>query len=404
MAEGQSRTRLLDLTRLVSRLGRGPMTGIDRVEYAYLTRFLAEESPLFALVRSSAGFLLLDRSGCQAFWQIIDGQTPLPRADLLSRLTHRGNPIRARAETAVRELAVRRSSRLGLHRLLRRLPGGFGYFNTGHANLDARVLAGVRRIGGTVTVLVHDTIPLDHPEFARSDRVAGFRRKLAAVSAGADRVIHLSHATRATTEAQFARLGRVPPGLVAPLGVALPAPDPTLLPADLDLTRPYFITLGTIEPRKNHALLLDVWDRLPSPQPQLFIIGNRGWAGAELLQRLDNLPPDGPVRVMVGLPDGAVAALIRGAHALLAPSRAEGFGLPPVEAALSGTAVIATDLAVTRELLGNKAVYLPPDDIYSWMETIIGLTVHPASDPLSQDPPLRLTWAEHFNAVLTDGW
>lgn len=403
MAQGQTPARLLDLTRLVSRLGRGPMTGIDRVEYAYLKQFLATDGPLFALIRSRAGFLLLDRRGCQTFLQIIDGQVPLPPADLLSRLTNRGDPARARAETAVRRLAVGRASRLGLPRLLRHLRGGVGYVNVGHANLDARVLGTLRASGASVTVLVHDTIPLDQPQFARADTVTAFRRKLAAVSAHADRVIHLSQATRTTTEAQLARLGRVPAGVVAPLGVDVPMPDPALLPADLDLSRPYFVALGTIEPRKNHALLLDVWDRLPPVRPQLFIVGNRGWAGPEVLQRLDNLPPDGPVRVLVGQPDGAVAALVQGARALLAPSRAEGFGLPPVEAALLGTAVIATDLAVTRELLGNKAVYLPPDDIYSWMETIIGLTVQPASGPPPQDPPIRLTWADHFNLVLRDG-
>jgi hypothetical protein len=63
-------TRLLDLTRLVSRLGRGPMTGIDRVECAYLTHLASRETPLFGLVRSGAGWLLLDQPGCARFAQI----------------------------------------------------------------------------------------------------------------------------------------------------------------------------------------------------------------------------------------------------------------------------------------------------------------------------------------------
>ena len=66
--------RLLDLTRLVSRLGRGPMTGIDRVECAYLTHLASRETLLFGLVRSAAGWLLLDQSGCARFAQIASGK------------------------------------------------------------------------------------------------------------------------------------------------------------------------------------------------------------------------------------------------------------------------------------------------------------------------------------------
>ena len=109
--------------------------------------------------------------------------------------------------------------------------------------------------------MVHDTIPLDHPEFSRADAPAVFAAKLAAVSAHADTVIHLTHATKAGTEAHLARLGRVPSGIIAPLGVTVAPPDPSTLPGGLDLTAPYFVILGTIEPRKNHALLLDIWEK-----------------------------------------------------------------------------------------------------------------------------------------------
>ena len=76
-------TRLLDLTRLVSRAGRA-FTGIDRVEYAYLVHLL-DAGPLWGLVRSSMGYLLLDPEGCAALKrQFTAGDWPAP--DLLSRL------------------------------------------------------------------------------------------------------------------------------------------------------------------------------------------------------------------------------------------------------------------------------------------------------------------------------
>lgn len=395
------KARLLDLTRLVSRLGRGPMTGIDRVEYAYLAHLSGLPHPLFGLVRSAAGWLLLDKAGCAGLAALVAGQGALPHADLLSRLMHRKDPTRAQAETAARHLAVARAPRARLGRLLARLPAGASYLNVGHANLTDGGLATLARAGLQVTVLIHDTIPLDHPEFARPDTVEPFRARLAAVAAHASCVVHLTAASRALTEAQLARLGRVPPGVVAPNGIDLPTADPAALPAGFDLTPPYFVCLGTIEPRKNHGFLLDLWQRLPAPVPRLYIIGNRGWADSGLLSRLDALPKDGPVQLLHGLSDGAVAALLAGASALLAPSLAEGFGLPPVEAASLGTAVIATDLAVTREILGNKAVYLPASDIYSWMETIVRQATTPHNRSDETVPWNAPNWADHFKTVLS---
>ncbi|MDT9702392.1 glycosyltransferase, partial [Streptomyces sp. P17] len=92
--------------------------------------------------------------------------------------------------------------------------------------------------------------------------------------------------------------------------------------------RPRFVTLGTIEPRKNHALLLDVWDSLPPPRPQLVVIGRRGWADQALFARIAATPD---VAEFNTLDDGQVAAVLTGAQALLMPSFAEGFGLPLTE-------------------------------------------------------------------------
>ena len=75
--------------------------------------------------------------------------------------------------------------------------------------------------------------------------------------------------------------------------------------------------------------------------PRLILAGSRGWANAEVFRRLDSLPFVGQtVLECPGLTDGAIAALMAGATALLFPSHAEGFGLPPVEAAAAGLPVI----------------------------------------------------------------
>ncbi len=100
-------------------------------------------------------------------------------------------------------------------------------------------------------------------------------------------------------------IARRAPVTVAPIGTTLAAPASA--PPDLDLSRPYFVALGTIEPRKNHALLLDAWDllaqRLPaSAVPRLFIFGRRGWCNEAVFARLDALPAGGPVRELRAWP------------------------------------------------------------------------------------------------------
>ncbi|MEY4983168.1 MAG: hypothetical protein RIR62_1434 [Pseudomonadota bacterium] len=393
---------LVDLTRLVSRQDKGALTGIDRVERAWLDHLLSRPDPLFGLVRTRLGYLLLDRRGAALVSDLAPGRAGTGPDDLTGRLTRRGDPARGRAEATLRRVARARIAQPFLARALRRhLPDGGLYLNLGHTNLTARTLRGVARAGLRAVVMVHDTIPLDHPEFSRAGTAAAFAAKLRAVADHAACVIHLTQATRRTTEAQLARLGRVPPAIVAPLGITPPHPDPAALPAGLATAGPYFVALGTIEPRKNHALLLDVWAGLAQGGgaiPHLFILGNRGWADPALLARLDARPAG--ITVLHGLPDGAVAALLAGARALLFPTRAEGYGLPPLEAAALGTPVVCSNLPVLREVLSEYPVYLDPSDSYAWLETISGLAGGSGGTGSGGHVSFP-SWDEHFNAVLS---
>jgi glycosyltransferase involved in cell wall biosynthesis len=166
------------------------------------------------------------------------------------------------------------------------------------------------------------------------------------------------------------------------------------------MARPYFITIGTIEPRKNHALLLDVWEQLGTGPdvPQLIVLGAKGWAGPELFARLDRAIATGNVIHHADLDDGRAMGLLLGARALLFPTFAEGFGLPPIEALALGVPVIAADLPVLREVLGDKVVYLDPSDSYSWMETIRAMRQGGAVGNACHAAP---RWADHFKIVLT---
>ena len=403
--------RLLDLTRLVSRLGKGQPTGIDRVEAAYLRQCLSLTDPVFGLIRSKLGFLLLDRTGMRAFQDLIAQNLPLPRADLLSRVTRRNDQQLGRAETAARGLSVARCRPSGLPDMLRiYMPDGFAYLNTGHANLTSTSLRAIKTAGAaSLAVFIHDTIPLDHPAFTRPDTIARFDKKLSAVSACADLVIHSAQATRSQTEQHLGRHGRIPPGITAPIGISALHPN-----ANPPREHPYFVALGTIEPRKNHAFLLNIWEALhrdlPADEvPHLLILGRRGWLNEPVFKRLDNSSyRNKTIFEWPGLPDDQVANLLLHARALLFPSFAEGYGLPPLEAASLGVAVIVPPLPVYRETLGNYPVYASLDDSYSWLETIIRLkdgTIAKKQVGLGQGETVNQAvagplWKDHFNTVL----
>lgn len=400
--------RVLDLTRLVSRVGKGAHTGVDRVELAYLKELLSRDCGLFGLLRTPLGFLLLDRAGAQGLADRITGKVAWGKPDLLGRIVRRGNHPRAGAEADARRLAIARCRPPKLATMLHaHVPVGASYLNVGHSNLSDVTLGGAKAAGLKVAVFVHDTIPLDFPQYSGAGIPKAFEEKMQATSDHADLVICNSQATQDDVHRHFRALGRVPDTVVALLGLDLPDADTADFPSHIPTDRPYFVAIGTIEPRKNHALLLDVWDRLRSEMPEtamprLVIAGRRGWKNAALFARLDDTLGD--VIEDGSLTDKQVFALLSRSHGLLFPTHAEGFGLPAAEAAMLGIPVFVSDLPVFREFLDDFAVYLKVSDEYPWVEAVKRGLEHKnkIQDTVQQGPPpfIPPTWGTHFDSIL----
>lgn len=378
--------RLLDITRLVSRVGRGPLTGIDRVERAYLAEIARRGDPAHLLLRTPLGFLWLPKQAGPRILKAAGGAE--------------GSAV------VPRELATDRSSRLGLAAMIRRnMPRGGRYLNVGHSNLSDRTLRQIGRGGLRISVMIHDTIPLDFPHYGGPGAAARFDTLLHAVAGHADDIICTARSTAADVERACRGRSRIPPTRIACLGTETLPADPESMAIAARRDRPYFVSLGTIEPRKNHRLLLDIWDELtrtlPADRvPDLLVIGARGWNNADVFARLDrHRRPETRVHEMSGLGDGMVTALLLRARALLMPSVTEGFGMPVAEAASLGTPVVCTDLPVYRETVGDYPVYAPPHDMYPWVKTIIRLAGGQASDAM-RVPRQVPNWADHFSIVL----
>jgi len=381
----------LDISRLLSAAKRSAPSGIDRVELAYARRWAAmpDGSATFVAEIPLIGFSALP--------------APLVReliAGIAHAWDHGGRPPNA---TIRRARMAQPFGRGALTEALKR-PGPKVFLLVSHRALERPAqIAAMRRQGCHFVPLIHDLIPLHHPEFARDGQAETHRRRIVTTAALADAIVVNSAATAAELAPWLANRVAAPPIAIAALGVSPPqveAPPVAL--------RPYFVVLGTIEPRKNHMLLLNMWrtfaNTLGPAAPRLVVVGRRGWENENVLDMLERCTAlDGLVREAGTLPDREVASLLRGARALLFPSFAEGFGLPLAEALALGVPAITSDLAALREVGQQTPDYIDPLDGAGWRNAVLDYA-RPDS-PARRAQMTRLaawappTWDRHFAAV-----
>jgi len=125
----------------------------------------------------------------------------------------------------------------------------------------------------------------------------------------------------------------------------------------------YLLFLGTIEPRKNLARLLQAVELAGPKIGPLVLAGGRGWNNAAIRDAIVRLARDGRVRDLGYVPDDLRPALHAGARAFVYPSLYEGFGLPPLEAMACGTPVLTSNVSALPEVMGDAALYVDPHDV-----------------------------------------
>jgi glycosyltransferase involved in cell wall biosynthesis len=391
----------LDLSRLLSRAGRGTPTGIDRVELAYAEHLITSGTPAcFAAVAPGGGLGLLQYRTAQGYIAAIGA-------------AWRGEENPRRHEREARRLARRAKLSLlaGRERaLLSRLGEARPrpvYLLVSHHHLEKRSLfARLRqRSAARFICLIHDLIPIEYPEYAKPGQAEHHLRRIETAARFADALIVNSAVTRDALQPHLDRAGRSPPVLVAPFGADLPPARPA---AAAPFGRPYFVYISTIEARKNHLLLLNLWRRLATEQgdaaPLLVLVGARGWETENVVDMLDRCPA---LRRTViehnSLPDAEMVGLLQGATALLLPSFAEGFGFPLIEALQYGVPVLCSDIPALRETGLAVPEYFDPLDGPGWLAAILDYAAPHSPRRAAQlarlaswTPP---RWASHFAIV-----
>jgi len=142
---------------------------------------------------------------------------------------------------------------------------------------------------------------------------------------------------------------------VTPLGVDADFASPCPSPAP----SPYLLSVGTLEPRKNHLRLIEAYARLSADVP-LHLVGKRGWHCEEVIERARTMPG---VEWKGHLPEEQMRAELAGATALVYPSVLEGFGLPVLEAMAAGVPVVTSDVEPLRSIADGAALLVDPHDV-----------------------------------------
>ena len=233
-----------------------------------------------------------------------------------------------------------------------------------------------------LVVTVHDAAPMVMPEAFTRRGVIFHRQGFAAAAKRARLVIAVSEfsADEIATHTPIPRdrIRVVPNGADLERATAEQVDETRRAFGIAD--RPYVFWAGTFQPRKNVRVLLDAFARLdPDAVPhRLVLAGPPGWKpddeDGEVARQLGDR-----VRLLGPVPRDHLFPLFAGADLFAFPSRHEGFGIPVVEAMAQGTAVVCADIPALREVAGDAACFVAPDDLTGWVDALRSLLTDDAA-------------------------
>jgi len=406
-----------DITLLTSRIVKQTPNGVDRIDLSFARHFL-DSGALGCIFTKRFGFRTIPGEVARDVLVNIEehfGERDDPEEEPAFRALKRWlagdaqrssgelrritNPPRPRAGRIARAMirlgpAVMRSMRAGF-------PKDARYVNVSQHPLGLKGafdgFAARRDI--KAAFFVHDLLPLSMPEYFRPwvhERHLQRLRNVADFAAGA---FVSTEVVRDELARYLSQAGQPDlPILRTPMPISAAFTRPERADRErLSAEGPYFVMCATIEPRKNHLMMLNIWRELARRRggaaPRLILIGARGWENENIIDMLDRCRElRGRVVEVSGLSTPSIERVLRDATALLMPTFGEGYGIPLIEALMVGAPVIASDLPVFREIAGGAFTALDPLDTIGWLRTI------EQRIDASTDPPRLPTWRDRVDS------
>ena len=277
---------------------------------------------------------------------------------------------------------------------------------------------------GRVVVTMHDTLALAHPEWVFPDGRGqlAWRLKEQAAARWADRIVTVSEAARRDLAAWF----RLAPDRIR---VITEGPDATFGPSGdqaataailqrygVDPQTRFLLYVGGLSPHKNLGRLIAAFDQATTATDpcHLILVGdfadNFHTEVPTLRAQIERLGRTASINLVGFVPDADLAHFYRAAYALVQPSLMEGFGLPPVEAMVSGTPVVCSRAGSLPEVVGPAGIFFDPFDTAAIAQSLQGILNQPAKrDRLAQlaiAQASRFTWDRAARLLLAvfDEW
>lgn len=267
---------------------------------------------------------------------------------------------------------------------------------------DAEVVHGLKHLlprTSLPTVLtVHDTMTVTWPQqFRLVKRILLPRQFLASVRS-ATVLVADSNATRE-------RIGRIDPALTAKTsvggaGMARALLEATPEPVDSLEGVPFALVVGDLSPRKNLAVLLDIWpDVHAATGLRLVAVAWEAWHSEQTRDHLLALQQQQIAMWARAASDAQLRWCYEHATVVLVPSIEEGFGLPVVEALALGARVVAGDDAALVEVGRGRSLHVPARDAAAWAATITSIAAEPADATARErfEPP---SWVDVADATV----